>query len=281
MKRERETPSMKLYKTPDHLAVESAGRFYALEEPELDVLLNHRDLAGELEKAISRGHPIPEPADLLAPIGSQEVWGAGVTYERSKHARLAEAGQGGDFYTRVYEAERPELFFKSNAFRASGPTQPIRVRQDARWSVPEPELVLVINHRGTIVGYAIGNDVSSRDIEGENPLYLPQAKLYNGSCALGPCILVSDQTLAGSTEISLRIFRDGVLHFSGTTALDRMRRTFSELVEYLYRELDFPVGAFLMTGTGIVPPDDFTLLPGDEVRISIAPIGELINRVAR
>ncbi len=271
---------MRLYKTTEQLAVESAGRFYALEERDLDALLNHPDLPGELERAISRGHLIPEPEDLVAPIGGQEVWGAGVTYERSKHARLAEAGKGGDFYARVYDAERPELFFKSNAFRVLGPKQPIRIRLDARWSVPEPELTVMINRQGTIIGYTIGNDVSSRDIEGENPLYLPQAKLYNGSCALGPGILVSDRMLVRSTEIVLRIFRDGNLHFSGKTSLDRMRRSFSELVAYLYRELDFPVGAFLMTGTGIVPPDDFTLQPGDEVRIAIEPIGELINKVA-
>ncbi len=271
---------MRLYKTSDQLAVESDGRFYAVPERDLDILLNDRDLAGELQRAISSGQSIPEPANLVAPIGSQEVWGAGVTYERSKHARVAEAGQGGDFYTRVYDAERPELFFKCNAFRVCGLGQPIRIRQDARWSVPEPELTLVINQRGTIVGYTIGNDVSSRDIEGENPLYLPQAKLYNGSCALGPGILVSDQTFAPSTEINLRIFRGASLHFSGTTSLARMRRKFSVLVEYLYRELDFPMGAFLMTGTGIVPPDDFTLQAGDEVRIAIEPVGELINTVA-
>jgi 2-dehydro-3-deoxy-D-arabinonate dehydratase len=270
---------VKLYQTRRQLVFESDRKFYALDEPDLDTLLNQPDLPGVLEKAIAQGRSIPEPHELIAPIGSQEVWGAGVTYERSKHARLAEAGSGGDFYTRVYEAERPELFFKSNGFRVVGQKQSIRIRRDARWSVPEPELTLVINSRGTIVGCTIGNDVSSRDIEGENPLYLPQAKVYNGSCALGPCILIGDPLNHASTEISLRILRGGNLQFSGTTSMGRMRRSFGELVEYLYRELDFPAGAFLMTGTGIVPPDDFTLFPGDEVRIEIEPIGELINTV--
>ncbi|MGH9694096.1 MAG: fumarylacetoacetate hydrolase family protein, partial [Bryobacteraceae bacterium] len=179
----------------------------------------------------------------------------------------------------VYSAERPELFFKATARRVVGPNGKVAIRADASWSVPEPELTLVITRSGKIVGYTIGNDMSSRDIEGENPLYLPQAKVYNRSCAIGPCILVSPSPLAPSTEIRIEIVRAGKTEFSGSTALSELKRDPAQLVEYLYRDNSFPSGCLLLTGTGVVPPDAFTLRQGDEIRITIPPIGTLINSV--
>ena len=215
-------------------------------------------------------------------IVSQEVWAAGVTYLRSRDARKEEAKEagGGDFYERVYLADRPEIFFKSTAHRTAGPGQPVRIRKDSKWNVPEPELTLVISPAGKIVGYTIGNDMSSRDIEGENPLYLPQAKVYDGSCAMGPCLLLPEQPLPTETQIKLTIVRNGSPAFQGATALTQIKRRFEELVEYLFRDHSFPNGVFLMTGTGIVPPDNFTLAAGDEVQIEIPPIGTLRNVVA-
>jgi 2-dehydro-3-deoxy-D-arabinonate dehydratase len=186
---------------------------------------------------------------------------------------------GGSFYDAVYSAARPELFFKAAAWRVRGPNEPVCIRRDARWSVPEPELALVVNRRGGIVGYTIGNDMSSRDIEGENPLYLPQAKVYDGSCALGPALLVCEEPLPPETTIALTIVRDGATAFQGSTTLQQMRRTPEELVRYLYLEASFPHGAVLLTGTGIVPPDDFTLQVGDAIAITIPPIGTLDNVV--
>ena len=180
----------------------------------------------------------------------------------------------------MYSAERPELFFKAAAWRVRGPGDPVYIRRDARWSVPEPELALVINRRGTIVGYTIGNDMSSRDIEGENPLYLPQAKVYDGSCALGPAMLVAEEPLPPDTTIALTITRNDAVVFQGSTSLAQMRRRPDELVHYLYRETSFPHGAVLLTGTGLVPPDDFTLQIGDAVAITIPPIGTLDNVVS-
>jgi 2-dehydro-3-deoxy-D-arabinonate dehydratase len=205
-----------------------------------------------------------------------------VTYYRSRGARMEEStdAAGGDFYDRVYTAERPELFFKSTASRTVGSGGTVRIRKDARWSVPEPELALVINPRGNIVGYTIGNDMSSRDIEGENPLYLPQAKVYDGSCALGPGILVTSSPLPVSTEILLEILRNGRSEFAGSVALSELKRDPKTLVEYLFRDNSFPHGCFLMTGTGIVPPSSFTLQRGDRIRITIEPIGTLENDVA-
>jgi len=206
-----------------------------------------------------------------------------VTYFRSRDARIEEAQQAGggdgDFYAKVYNAERPELFFKSTGAHVVGPNQPVRIRKDSKWNVPEPELTLVINQAGAIVGYTIGNDMSSRDIEGENPLYLPQAKVYDGSCALGPCLYITSDPLPASTRIVLEIFRQGKLEFTGDTAISQIKRSFATLVEYLYREMSFPTGCFLLTGTGIVPGASFTLQSGDEVAITIEPIGTLKNRV--
>ena len=209
------------------------------------------------------------------------MWAAGVTYFRSRTARMEESKDagGGTFYDRVYEAPRPELFFKSAAWRVRGPRAGIRIRRDAKWNVPEPELALCVNARGEIVGYTIGNDVSSRDIEGENPLYLPQAKVYDGSCALGPGLYVTKDALPAETAIDIRITRGHDVAFQGSTTLSQMRRKPEELVEYLYRETSFPTGCILLTGTGIIPPDEFTLASGDLVAISIEPIGTLSNVV--
>jgi 2-dehydro-3-deoxy-D-arabinonate dehydratase len=216
------------------------------------------------------------------PIGQQEVWAAGVTYYNSRRARIAESkdASGGDFYDRVYSAERPELFFKSVAHKVAGPNGKVRIRRDAAWSVPEPELALLANPRGQIIGYTIGNDMSSRDIEGQNPLYLPQAKVYDQSCAIGPGILIERKPLPLSTRIYMEIVRSGRAEFSGETKLSEMKRDPATLVEYLFRDHSFPYGCFLLTGTGVVPPDSFTLQSRDEIRITISPIGTLVNEVA-
>lgn len=206
---------------------------------------------------------------LLAPIeAAGEVWAAGVTYLRSRDAREAESTVK-DVYARVYEAQRPELFFKAPGWRVAGHGMGIRIRRDSRWNVPEPELTLVINAHGEIVGFCAGNDVSSRDIEGENPLYLPQAKIYDGSCALGPGISLCDAGMLRDLSVDLVVLRDGRTAFTGTTATSRIKRPLPELVDYLRKELAFPHGVFLMTGTGVVPPDDFSLQAGDRVRITI------------
>ncbi len=223
-----------------------------------------------------------EAGALLAPIDRQEVWAAGVTYLRSKVARMAESEGAARFYDLVYDAERPELFLKATPNRVSGPGAPIRIREDARWNVPEPEAAVLVASNGRIAGYTIGNDVSSRDIEGENPLYLPQAKVYRQSCGLGPAILLVDEDQPHRTlPIRLEIHRDGAEAFSGDTGTDRMKRTFGDLVSWLCRENEFPHGAFLCTGTGLVPGDEFTLQAGDVVRISIEGIGCLENPVVQ
>ena len=218
---------------------------------------------------------------VLAPIDAQEVWAAGVTYYRSRTARMAESevAGGGSFYDRVYTAERPELFFKALAHRVAGPGEHVRIRRDSRWNVPEPELALVISPEGKITGYTIGNDMSSRDIEGENPLYLPQAKVYDRSCALGPAVFVSSDPLPSTTAIVLEIRRASQTVFSGDTTLAEMKRRPEDLVRYLYRETSFPNGCILLTGTGIIPPESFTLQAGDEVAITIEPMGTLRNTV--
>jgi 2-dehydro-3-deoxy-D-arabinonate dehydratase len=216
---------------------------------------------------------------MRAPVGSQEIWAAGVTYFRSRSARMEESDAAADCYDRVYDADRPELFFKATPHRVAGPNSDVRIRGDAAWNVPEPELTVCVSRTGRIFGYTIGNDMSSRDLEGENPLYLPQAKVYDQCCALGPGILLSDEPLSKTTEIALTITRDGSVVFSGSTRLDQMKRTPEELVDYLFRDNSFPAGCFLLTGTGIVPDSDFTLVPDDEVSITIEPIGILKNRV--
>ncbi len=217
---------------------------------------------------------------LLAPLEQQEVWAAGVTYLRSKKARMDESDFSANAYDRVYEAERPELFFKSLPEKVVGPGDAVGIRRDAKWNVPEPELALVLNSRGQIAGYTIGNDMSSRDIEGENLLYLPQAKTYHRSCAVGPWIVVgASEGEARGWKIKLEIARAGRAVFAGETGVSQIRRSFTELAEFLFRCQVFPRGAVLLTGTGIVPADDFTLQPGDSVRITISGIGTLENAV--
>jgi 2-dehydro-3-deoxy-D-arabinonate dehydratase len=270
---------MKLFRTDAGIIVEQAGSFHVAEGAQWDLVINSPDPAASLGSL--RPCPAPAPQDLLAPIGTQEVWAAGVTYIRSRQARIEESADagGGDFYSRVYEAARPELFFKAPAYRVVGPAGEVRIRRDARWNVPEPELTLVINNRAEIVGYTVGNDMSSRDIEGENPLYLPQAKVYDGSCALGPCVYLARDPLPADTAIEMNVRRDEAVVFQGTTSIRNIKRPLSELVEYLYRETSFPQGCLLMTGTGIVPPSDFTLQAGDTISITIEPIGCLSNQV--
>ncbi len=277
---------MKIYKTEHGAVIEDRGGYYLLHETDWDVLLNRDDLELILTSMTRRAGPLkhfsPE-TDALAPIGRQEVWAAGVTYYRSRTARMEESKSagGGDFYDRVYSAARPELFFKATPHRVSGSGQKVRIRSDSKWNVPEPELALAINSLGRIVGYTIGNDMSSREIEGENPLYLPQAKVYAQCCGLGPGILVRDQALNEATEIVIEIKRDNQTAFRGATDLANLKRSPQELVEYLFQDNEFPYGCFLLTGTGVVPPDEFTLQPEDEIRITIDPIGTLVNYVTR
>ena len=274
---------MILYRTAEALYVEQDDKLYRLAETSLDTLIGHDDLHGYLSAHIAKSSSTTEPihAKLEAPIGSQEVWASGVTYYSSRRARIAESKDagGGDFYDRVYTAERPELFFKAVAHKVAGPNSRVKIRRDATWSVPEPELTLLINPRGQIIGYTIGNDMSSRDIEGTNPLYLPQAKVYDRSCALGPGLLIRKETMPTSTQIKLDILRSNQTEFSATTTLAELKRDPATLVEYLFRDQSFPHGCFLLTGTGIVPPDSFTLQSGDEIRITIEGIGTLINTV--
>ncbi len=218
---------------------------------------------------------------LLCPIDTQEVWAAGVTYKRSEEARKRESVGAARFYDLVYTAPRPELFFKAPAYRVSGPGQRVNIRRDSKWSVPEPELALVISPSMQLVGFTIGNDMSARDIEGENPLYLPQAKMYDHACALGPCITLAEALPApDATAIRLVIERAGRPVFDGSTTVAAMARTFADLIDWLGRETSFPSGVILLTGTGVVPPDDFTLAAGDVVHIDITGIGRLTNTVA-
>jgi 2-dehydro-3-deoxy-D-arabinonate dehydratase len=276
---------MKLYRTTQGNCLEHESGFYEISEA-WDSLMTRDDLEAHLLASLGKRRklataPLADHKALLPPIGSQEVWGAGVTYQRSRAARMEEAKSagGGDFYDRVYSAKRPEVFFKATPSRVVGHYQKVAIRQDASWSVPEPEFTLLVSPTGKILGYTIGNDMSSRDIEGENPLYLPQAKVYNRCCALGPGILVSSQAPGPSTKITLEVLRGGQTIASDSTALSNMKRGLAELVEYLYRDNVFPNGCFLLTGTGIVPEDSFTLHQGDEIRITIDGIGTLINFV--
>lgn len=273
---------MKLYRGAEGIFVEQDGSFYRTDAGNWDELLCSAQLF-ETVRSVARGTPTSfDPATALAPIVGQEVWAAGVTYYRSRSARIEESKDagGGTFYDRVYVAERPELFFKAAGWRVVGHGGTVRIRGDAKWSVPEPELTLVINARGQSVGYTIGNDMSSRDIEGENPLYLPQAKVYDGSCALGPAVLLAESPLAKATTIRMEIIRDTEIVFAGSTSLAELKREPEQLIAYLFREQSFPRGVFLMTGTGIVPQDNFTLRSGDVIRIAIDGIGTLENRVS-
>jgi 2-dehydro-3-deoxy-D-arabinonate dehydratase len=248
-----------------------------LESPGLDALLAQ---PGGLEQALSRREgPVPEDAVLVAPIEGQEVWAAGVTYRRSRDARMYES-KAPDEYDLIYEAERPELFLKAVPERVRGPGEPIGVRADSSWDVPEPELGLVVDAGGEIVAYVVGSDVSSRSIEGESPLYLPQAKIYTGSCALGPCLVPAAEAPApAQITVSLVIRRRGRVVVEDSVSVAEMKRTPEELVQWLFRALEFPVGVILLTGTGVIPDPDFTLRPGDEVAISATGLGELRNPV--
>jgi len=276
---------LKLYRTEEGMLVEDGNSLFKIEAGSWDALITRDDLSSYLSGLIASARPLVNKNlpdfRLKPPIGSQEVWAAGVTYFRSRDARMEESktAGGGDFYDRVYNAERPELFFKSAPHRVVGHGGKVAIRKDARWSVPEPELAVLVNPVGRVVGYTIGNDMSSRDIEGENPLYLPQAKVYDRSCALGPGILLTAGPLPRSNEIRMEIHRDGRRVFEGATPLSSMKRDVKTLVEYLYRDNSFPSGCFLLTGTGIVPPESFTLQHGDEVRITIDAIGTLVNAV--
>lgn len=273
---------MLLYRTASGPILEADGHWFAIPAA-WDELVNADDLFGAL-----RTHAATLPSDPvlavaaehpLAPIDSQEVWAAGVTYLRSMTARREESqtAGGGEFYDRVYRAERPEVFFKATAQRVVGPGQPMHLRRDSQWIVPEPELTLMVNHRGQIAGYTVGNDLSCRDIEGENPLYLPQAKTFERCAALGPAVLVTDSAPGPETEIRITIRRGDSTAFQSSTTLAQMKRTLNELVGFLFRDNAHPDGCFLMTGTGIVPPDDFSLRIGDVVEISIDNIGTLAN----
>ncbi|HVM90214.1 MAG TPA: fumarylacetoacetate hydrolase family protein [Puia sp.] len=277
---------MHLYKTIKGNVLVDGEKSFLIHE-EWDQLINKKNLFQYLSSlknesnAIAAGEQEKYLEGILAPIGNQEVWAAGVTYLRSRDARMEESKDagGGDFYQKVYDAERPELFFKALPQRVSGQGQQVNIRKDSTWNVPEPELTLYINAFGQIQAYTVGNDMSSRSIEGENPLYLPQAKSYERCAALGPCLFVPDKPISKETNVHLQIKRDHTEMFSGAIQLNRMKRELTELAGFLFRECDFPAGCFLMTGTGIVPPDDFTLQVGDVVNIRIDGIGTLTNTV--
>lgn len=278
---------MRLYRTKKGNLLENEGKFWLFDKG-WDELINRSDLHGYLATAASKDKELSamEAADLmeqdlLAPIGSQEVWAAGVTYLRSRDARMEESKESGgaSFYDKVYEAERPELFFKSLAHRVAAHGEKVYIRRDSSWNVPEPELTLFINSRGQIQGYTIGNDMSSRSIEGENPLYLPQAKVYDRSAALGPGLYVPPAPIIPATAIRMSIRRGAEVMYQGEVAISQIKRSLTELAHWLYRESDFPAGCFLMTGTCLVPGNDFTLQEGDDVEISIDGIGTLANSV--
>lgn len=272
-------PQVGLLRENDSVVNLSAAGF-----PDLSKLFEDQDLPGRL-RALSQTklpHYALSEVHLLAPIDRQEVWAAGVTYLRSKTARMEESDFSANAYDRVYLAERPELFFKSLPTKVVGPGKPVGIRQDARWSVPEPELVLITNSAGQLVGCTLGNDMSSRDIEGENLLYLPQAKIYRGSCALGPYVVVgASEAEIRSWSIRVEIHRGSQNVFSGETSVGQIKRTFAELIGFLFRSQQFPDGAYLFTGTGVVPPESFTLEEGDRVRLEISGIGVLDNPVIR
>jgi len=279
---------MHLYKTSKGVILSHEFQNFLFRE-DWDTLINRSNLFEHLlqfadDKNKISGNEFAEliNTSLLAPIGSQEVWAAGVTYLRSRDARMEEAKDagGGDFYQKVYDAERPELFFKALSHRVAAHKQDVYIRKDSSWDVPEPEFTLFINSKGEIQACTIGNDMSSRSIEGENPLYLPQAKVYDRSCALGPFLYVMNEPISSETTIHLDINRNSETVFAGTVQLNKIKRSFDELAEYLFRECTFPVGCFLMTGTGIVPPDHFTLKEHDEVNITVDEMGTLSNRVA-
>jgi len=278
---------MNLYKTSEGIILHDNTAYYLIPD-DWDVVVNRNDLHGFLSRLTASNTKMNAEAaqeaiskHLLPPIGNQEVWAAGVTYLRSRDARMEEsqASGGATLYDHVYEADRPELFFKALAHRVQGHGQQLNIRRDSVWNVPEPECALFINSNAAIQGYTIGNDMSSRSIEGENALYLPQAKVYEKSAAIGPCLHVPEHPLAPSTRIAMDIFRGSDLMYSDATTLGRMKRRFEELVSYLFAEMDFPFGCYLMTGTCLVPDSTFTLRKDDRVNITIDGIGTLASIV--
>jgi 2-dehydro-3-deoxy-D-arabinonate dehydratase len=276
---------IRVFATSRGLVVEADGRCRrAPDSIGFDAIFRSDEPSRFILAVVASAPEVSAPAlsSLRAPIQTQEVWAAGVTYLRSRTARMEEARDagGGDFYDRVYDAARPELFFKATPHRVVGPGGQVRIRSDSKWNVPEPELTLAISAAGRIFGFTIGNDMSSRDIEGENPLYLPQAKTYAGSAALGPCLVMTSEPPGKETRIDIEIRRRGDMVFSGSTDIGQIKRPLPSLAEFLYRDNQFPSGAWLMTGTGIVPPDAFTLERDDEIRITIEPVGTLTNTVA-
>lgn len=274
-----------IYRTANGTIAAQAGEYYSI-PMSWSALLADATPYETVNAALANAEKIPAPqaGEWRCPIlDTQELWACGVTYIRSRDGRQEESKDagGGDFYARVYEAERPEVFMKATPHRVVGHGKPVRIRKDSGWDVPEPELTLVVNTSGKIIGFTVGNDMSSRSIEGENPLYLPQAKTYDGCAALGPGILLTpDGKITPETKIELVISRSGQPVFQGSVKLEQMRRTPEELVGFVYRECSFPTGCFIMTGTGIVPPSEFTLKPGDQIDISIDGIGTLTNTVA-
>ena len=278
---------MKLYNTTQGAIIEYQDKKFKADEP-WDTLVNRDGLEAYLLMKVEHLSSLTDDEEefllsdenILPPIGKQEVWAAGVTYLQSRNARMEESETAASLYDLVYDAERPELFFKATAQRVSGHKGEVYIRKDSNWNVPEPELTLLISSSGEIQGYTIGNDMSSRSIEGENPLYLPQAKTYERSAALGPCLYVPESPISTDTNITLTISRNNEQAFKGTIQVNKIKRGFKELADFLFKEISFDAGCFLMTGTGIVPPDHFTLEPGDEVSIAIDGIGELINTVA-
>jgi len=277
---------VKLYKTKNGIIVESHEGFFEADIQDWDKFINDDNLLKKISLLVNSGDAVKTnsviESQILAPVGKQELWACGVTYLRSKVGRQEESkvSGGADFYAKVYEAVRPEVFFKANANRIVGHNDKVKIRKDSTWDVPEPELTLVVTSSGKIIGYTIGNDMSSRSIEGENPLYLPQAKTYDGCAAVGPCIYVTEGPLDVNTLIHLQIKRKNEIAFTDQIAISQMKRKLEELVSFVYRECSFPDGCLIMTGTGIVPGNEFTLQSGDEIQISIDNIGKLVNIVA-
>ena len=276
---------MKIYNTTKGILVQSDKSFYLINE-NWDDFFNNDNLYDKVQDIVKQSSAIDNAEDILAnnllvPMKSQELWASGVTYFNSKLGRQEESKStgGGDYYERVYNADRPELFFKATVNRAVPSGGKVNIRKDSTWDVPEPELTLAITSSGKIIGYTIGNDMSSRSIEGENPLYLPQAKTYDACAGLGPCVYLTKEALSSDTKIAMKINRNGQTVFEDSIEINKIKRKFEDLVHYLYKECSFSYGSFLMTGTGIIPTTAFTLQSGDEINISIDHIGTLVNYV--
>jgi 2-dehydro-3-deoxy-D-arabinonate dehydratase len=275
---------MKVYRTGSGAVIEHEGLFHAAPIDDWDEFINDDKILEKITSWIANGSNkgnSKAPDNIISPMGKQELWACGVTYLRSKIGRQEESKDAGgaDFYAKVYEAVRPEVFFKATAHRVVGHGGKVGIRKDSVWDVPEPELTLVVTSSGKIIGYTVGNDMSSRSIEGENPLYLPQAKTYDACAAIGPCIYITDKPLSPNTMINLEILRKGQQVFKGEIAISQMKRSPEELVSFVYRACSFPHGCMIMTGTGIVPGSDFTLQSGDTIKITIDNIGTLVNDV--